>query len=86
MASTCLHNFRLILNDENRNEYVPPSFFDQDRNGSDNGAWRKEDCHLEQIPPRLDITSASAVLNRNALAEFFLTSGAVPWQHTAVNK
>lgn len=87
MSTACLHNLRLILN-ERRNNYIPADFFDEERNGSFvPGEWRKTDSELFQIAPQSGRhSSAEAVRTRNELAEYFLTAGAVPWQHEMINK
>lgn len=87
MSTACLHNFRLILNDEKSEKYVPKKFLDYEKNGVNvSGTWRKADAELFQIAPQMGHSSATAVQNRNELADFFLTAGAVPWQHSMINK
>lgn len=87
MSTACLHNFRLMLNDEKPNKYIPKNFLDNDTNGVNvPGTWRQTDSELFQIASQLGRhSSATAVQNRNDLAEFFLTAGAVPWQHSMIN-
>ncbi|XP_037042914.1 uncharacterized protein LOC119079227 isoform X2 [Bradysia coprophila] len=88
MSAACLHNFRLIMNDERSNQYTPRHFFDHEVNGVNiPGTWRDEDVELCQIASQHGRhSSAKAVQFRNELADFFLTSGAVPWQHSQIDK
>lgn len=77
-----------MSNDEKPNKYVPRNFLDSEKNGVIvPGTWREADDELFQVAPQLGRhSSASAVQNRNDLADFFLTTGAVPWQHNMINK
>lgn len=73
MSAACLHNFRLILNDERKDSYISPNFLDAEVNGTTvPGQWRETDSELSQIAPQSGRhASAEAVRNRNELPIFF---------------
>lgn len=91
-ASVCLHNFVLMAEEndppENR-RYCPTNFVDNELDGKIiPGEWRnivKKDCGLVDAT-RLGANSytKNAKEQRDLLSEYFMTSGAVPWQWKSV--
>lgn len=75
-AAVVLHNYCKV-NDSKL--YCPNDFTDQ--NDEKNGKWREEASVLKSVGRLAANTSTRQNFNlRNALAEYFITNGSVPWQ------
>lgn len=75
LAATCLHNYRLIKNENlkpHQNKYVPQNV-------------TRVDCDLDQISTQqASHTLATAVGIRRELTDFFVSEGDVPWQYNMI--
>ncbi|XP_031346802.1 protein ANTAGONIST OF LIKE HETEROCHROMATIN PROTEIN 1-like [Photinus pyralis] len=83
MTCILLHNF-LRKSKTSKSHYAPPGTFDRENNGQVfPGAWRQEDGNMSSLLPLRNIPRRSSRLPkeiRDSFAEYFATTGKLPWQ------